>query len=167
MLSDEFEQPQQESKSQRKRDMAALQKLGEELTKLSPTELARVDLPEALREAIEAARRIHKRGAHQRQLQYIGRLIRGVDAAPIRAGLDRLKGTSREAAALQHRIEHWRERLLAGGDAEVAELIETYPAVDRQRLHQLVRNAKQEHAAQRPPRFSRELFRFLRDLMAP
>ena len=68
------------SKSQRKRDMHALQALGKTLVELPQEQLARIDLPEALLTAVLDARRISARGASRRQLQYVGRLMRDVEA---------------------------------------------------------------------------------------
>ena len=60
------------SKSQRKRDMHALQALGKTLIELPQEQLAKMDLPEPLREALIEARRISAHGALRRQLQYVG-----------------------------------------------------------------------------------------------
>ncbi len=78
------------SKSSRKRDAHALQKLGEELVQLRAADLERLPLPESLRDAIDEARRLTSRGALSRQRQYIGKLMRDIDVEPIRAALDAL-----------------------------------------------------------------------------
>src|SRR5262245_4470450 len=72
------------SKSQRKRDAQALQALGAQLITVSPASLARLDLPEALREAVVAARGLHAHGARTRQVQYIGKLMRQLEPAVLR-----------------------------------------------------------------------------------
>jgi ribosome-associated protein len=79
--------PERPSKTQRKRQMHELQRLGQRLAELPAAQLQRIDLPEALREQIELARRITAREALRRQLQYVGRLMRQADADAIRAGL--------------------------------------------------------------------------------
>lgn len=155
---------EQVSKSQRKRESHALQALGEALVALSTERLAAMPLPEALREAVLEAQRIRQRGAHKRQLQYIGRLMRELDAAPIQAALDDLQQTSQEAVARQHRLERWRDRLLEEGDVALEPLLEEYPDADRQHLRQLVRNAQRERDRSKPPRSARMLFRYLREL---
>ena len=152
------------SKSQRKREMHALQALGETLVALPDEQLARLGLPEALHEAIMHARSVSQRGALRRQLQYIGRLMRDVDADQIRNRLQLVQaGTVRDIAML-HRTERWRERLLAE-DAALSEFITAFPATDVQQLRVLLRNAKREKAAGRPPRAYRELFRSIRDIL--
>lgn len=152
------------SKSQRKRESQALQDLGEALVALSPERLARLDLPEDLRTAVREAQRIHKFGGLRRQKQYIGKLMRDLDAAPIRAQLDALEGHSRAQTVHLHRLERWRDRLLED-DKAMAELLADHPGADAQHLRALVRNAKREAAENKPPRAFRELFRALRDLI--
>lgn len=80
------------SKSQKKREMHALQALGARLVELSPATLARMELPEALAEAVWACKTLKSHGARRRQLQYIGALMRDVDPAPILAFLERGSG---------------------------------------------------------------------------
>jgi ribosome-associated protein len=162
---DQEEEGQGKSKSQLKREMHALQVLGEALVELSAEQFAKIQLPEDLHEAILAARKIHQRGARKRQLQYIGKLMREVDAEPIQQQLDRLTGQSQEAALLLHRIERWRDELLTQGDEKLEALIEEYPQADRQHLRQLLRSAKKEAEENKAPKAARSLFRYLRDLI--
>jgi ribosome-associated protein len=151
------------SKSEMKREMHALQALGEELVKLPAEQFENIDLPDDLRDAIVEARRIHQRGALKRQLQYIGRLMRSVKPDPIREQLDTLRGQSRRATQELHKIERWRDRLLKEGDGALGELVDELPDLDRHHLRQLIRNAKKEMLDNKPPRSSRALFRYLRE----
>lgn len=155
---------ERKSKSQRKREMTALQTLGEELVELASGELQRLALPEKLLDAVEAARALSQRGARKRQMQYIGRLMRDVDPKPIQEALDAMKTHGRQATVDFHHLEHWRERLLVQGDEAVQELLAEYPDADRQHLRQLIRTAQAEQAADKPPRAARELFQYLRGL---
>lgn len=152
------------SRSQIKREMEALQDLGETLVTLKAEQLAAIHLSDKLRDAIIAARAITERGARRRQLQYIGKLMRDVDAEPIRQALDTLNNRGRQAAAQFHRLERWRDRLLNEGDAALSEFIEEHPAADRQRIRQLLRNAQREIQADKPPAAARALFRYLREV---
>lgn len=142
--------------------MEALQAMGEELVDLGKESLAKIDLPEKLREAIRDAQRF-KMEARRRQLQYVGRLMRDVDPAPIRAALDEIKGLSATAIARQHALERLRTRLMED-EATLADIARDYPAADFQHLRQLRRNALKEQAQGKPPRAYRELFRVLRAL---
>lgn len=155
------------SKSQRKREMHELQSLGERLTTLNSGQLDTLDLPDKLREAVRASRTITQNGAHRRHLQYIGRLMRLVDADPIREKLREWDGQSRGATVLQHQLERWRDRLM-DDDGALSEYLaahaETTPAgvIDIQHLRTLIRNARDERTREKPLRFFRELFRELK-----
>ncbi len=152
------------SKTRRKQAMHALQDIGARLVKLNHEQLARLALPERLHEAVLEAKRLTKHEAVRRQLQFIGRLMRGVDAAPIKRQLDAWAGANDLETARLHALEAWRARLLAD-EAALAEFVRAHPHCDVQRLRTLVRNARQEQAAGRPPRHFRALFRALRDVM--
>jgi ribosome-associated protein len=151
------------SKTRRKKDMHALQELGEQLVALGNDRLAQLDLPESLRDAVKEAKRITKFGALSRQMQYIGKLMREVDPEPIRAKLEEWAGQSKELNAKFHRLEKLRERLLED-DQVLGEVAEQFPQADLQHLRALIRNARQEHLANKPPKSSRSLFRELRAL---
>src|SRR5437588_174304 len=101
------------SKTRRKREMIELQSLGAALVGLPEGQLDQMHLESALRQAVLDARRITSHEAKRRQLQYIGRLMRGLDAEPVRAQLAAIDGRSAQAAAAHRRLEAWRERLLA------------------------------------------------------
>jgi ribosome-associated protein len=152
------------SKTERKRAMHELQALGERLVGLNPEQLAAIALPEDLHHAVEQARRITKHEARRRQMQYIGRLMRDVDPEPIREKLRAWDGISTEETARVHRIERWREELIED-DGAIGALLHAHPGIDTQRLRALVRNAREERNAGRPPRAFRELFRMLRDII--
>lgn len=154
------------SKSQLKRESHALQELGEELVELPAAKLAKIPLPEELAEAVALARRIKARGGRKRQLQYIGKVMRKIDAEPIQQALSALKTDAIRETARLHRLEQWRDRLLEEGDTALAELLDEYPAADRQHLRQLMRNAQREKKQNKPPKSARELFRYLRELVS-
>lgn len=153
------------SKSARKRDALALQKLGEELIAAPDELLARLELPERLIEAIREARRITSRGATVRQRQFIGKLMRGIDAEPVREALASRDAVGRADAARFRRIEEWRDRLLAEGEMALDALVSEYPHAPRAPLASLVARARDERARGRPPAAARELFRTLRTLL--
>jgi ribosome-associated protein len=163
--SDEIDDtPGTPSKSQRKRDMAELEDMGEALTGLSEDRIKRMDLPEDLRAAVLEAKRIKSFGARRRQLKYIGKVMRQLDPAPVRAQLDALEGTSRAQTAWTHKIEHWRHRLLSD-DAALNALVAEYPDANHTQLRTLIENSQREKALGRIPRAYREIFQVLRKLI--
>jgi ribosome-associated protein len=148
------------SKTQRKKDMHALQAIGAELVRLRRDQLQRVELPDELREAVEFAHRVTSHEGRRRHMQYIGKLMRHADAEAIRAGIARVTGESRASVALMHLAERWRERLLAD-DAALTEFVAAHPAADVQWLRATIRATRRESATQQAPRHARELYRWL------
>jgi ribosome-associated protein len=159
----EDQQPDRPSKSQLKREMDALQALGARLIELGKERLAKIDMPDELRIAVKEAQRITAHGGRRRQLQYIGRLMRNVDPAPIQAAMDEVDGISAVAKARQHALERLRERFLED-EGVLDEIARRTATADFQQLRQLRRNALKEKAEGKPPRAYRELFRVLREL---
>ncbi|NJD24928.1 MAG: DUF615 domain-containing protein [Betaproteobacteria bacterium] len=151
------------SKTKQKEAMHALRDLGAELVELSAGQLKRIDLPEDLLAAVRDCQKITAHGARRRQLQYIGKLMRGVDEEPIRAGLALLRGESAAETARLHRLERMRERLL-GDESVLADIAATWPAADLQHLRQLRRNALKEQATGKPPKNFRAIFQALQEL---
>jgi ribosome-associated protein len=158
--------PQIVSKTKKKREMHELQALGVALTRLSEPQLESIAMPEALRQALVEAKRIKSHEAKRRHLQYIGRLMREVDPAPLRARLEAIEGSSAQATAHHRRLEAWRERLLKDDEALTAFAAE-YPGADMQVLRTLIRNARREAGTGKPPRAYRELFRVLKQIESP
>jgi ribosome-associated protein len=152
------------SKTKIKKQMLELQNLGEQLAELNKDQLKELELPDNLREAIYEVKRMTKFGAISRQMQYIGRLMRDVDAAPIIAKLEVWNGTSKQHITWLHQVENWRDRLLADPDA-LTELLAAYPQSDAQRLRALIRNALKEKELLKPPKCFRELFQVLREII--
>jgi len=144
--------------------MHALQELGEDLIKLTKERLAKIDIPDNLRDAVREAQRMPGRNeAMRRQMQYIGKLMREADPAPIRAALDAVNGVSRAETARMHRLERLRERLIED-EHVIGEIATQYPGADLQHLRQMRRNAIREKELNRPPRSFREIYQALREL---
>ena len=161
-MHDEIEK----SRTRLKKEATALQKMGEKLVTLSDDQLSHMELPTMLINAIQAVRTIKSHGARRRQMQYIGTLMRNVEVEPIEQALLEIEqGAYRQAKAF-HRIEAWRDQLVAGDDTVIDEILETFPDSDRQRLGQLVRSARKEKEKNAPPKSARNLFRYLKEMSA-
>ena len=154
------------SRTKKKQAVEELQKLGAALVELPAVQLDAIDLPAPLLAAVREAQRINSRGALRRQMQYIGKLMRSVDADPVRAALAAIAGQSAAARSLQMRLESWRERLI-GDDLALTAFAGEQPGADLQELRTLIRNARKEIAESRPPRAQRELFRLIRAFYEP
>lgn len=151
------------SKTKRKAAMDELQALGVKLTELPKDKLAKLDLPETLLDAVREAKKITANGALRRHRQYLGSLMRHVDTAPILEQFAKWDGKNTAENAYFHRLENWRDRLIADEQALSAFMLE-YPSVDSQQIRTLIRNARREQAASKPPKSSRELFKLLRSI---
>jgi ribosome-associated protein len=145
------------SKSLRKRQSHDLQALGEELIGLPQDELDALPLPEVLRDAVMLARRITAHGGLYRQKQFIGKLMRKIDAEPIRLALEARRERDRTAVRQFQMIERWRTRLIEEGSA-LAEFTQNYPAADGALLSRLIAQAQHERGNKRPPKAAREIF---------
>ena len=153
------------SKTTRKRDASALQKLGLRLTELKAAHLELLALPAKLLAAIFDYQRFASREAKRRQIQFIGKVMRDVDVDAITKQLDKLEGQSALGRAQLHQTEIWREKLLTDNDA-LTQFITHYPHVERQRLRHLVKKARTELSQQSSTKTNRTeqraLFRYLR-----
>ncbi|NRQ42958.1 DUF615 domain-containing protein [Rheinheimera sp. YQF-2] len=162
---DTWDEEEGKSKSQVKREMHELQKLGEELVALSGASRARVPLDDELRDALQLADKLsNKREALRRHIQFIGRLMRTRDLEPIEQALAILRNTNQAATRQFHKVEQWRDKLLANDDT-LTDFIAAYPEADVQQLRQLIRNAKKEQERQQPPKAYRELFQLIKPLI--
>lgn len=153
------------SKSERKRQSLELQSLGEALIELADAELDALELPEALHDAIVAARSVTSRGAMVRQRQYIGKLMRHVDPAPIRATMERRRVLASARTREHHLVEQWRDRLLAEGEPALAALASECGEADLREFRSLLRQAQAERESGRPSATARRIFQRLRDLL--
>jgi len=156
------------SRSQNRREALEIYTLGEKLVSLTDAQLAKLPVPESLLPHIRECRRITAQIAHKRQLQYLAKQMRREDDETldaIRDALDEKGEAARREVAAMHRVEAWREKLLAEGDDALAQLLDEYPNADRQLLRQLVRNTLEERKRNKPPRAFRELYRALRELL--
>ncbi|MGL4767141.1 MAG: ribosome biogenesis factor YjgA [Formosimonas sp.] len=153
--------PEHKSKTAIKKEMHELQDLGAVLTELSKDRLAQVPMSDNLREAVKEYNRLPSHGARRRQMQFIGKIIRSEDVAPIQAKIDEFKGVSTAATALLHRIERLRNQLLTSDDG-VTQFLADYPHADVQALRTLVRNTRKELELAKPPKSFRELFQMVK-----
>ncbi|UJF19577.1 ribosome-associated protein [Vibrio sp. SS-MA-C1-2] len=151
------------SKTEMKRDMEELQKLGVQLVNLKPAALAKITLDDPLRTAIMDAQRF-KAEAKRRQLQFIGKMMRYVDIDEIQASLDKLNNKHSQSTLALHKLEELRDRIIEEGDSAINQVMDRHPEADRQKFRQLVRQANKEKKMSKPPRAYREIFQYLKEL---
>jgi len=165
--SSEFEQEyERPSKSELKRQMTVLQKLGEELVNEARDRVKRVPMPEDVRDAILECQLIKDHEGRRRQLQYVGKKMRTLDeeeVAAIQRTIDSWKGLSKADTAAMHAMERRRDKLLAD-DKALTVLLSENPELDVQHLRTLIRNARKEQAENKPPKAYREIFQILKQI---
>ena len=152
------------SKSEIKRDAEALKKLGEKLVELTKAKLDKIPLEDALLEAVNLAQRLQKE-ARRRQLQYIGKLLRGMDVEPIQAALEKLENKHQQQQAMLHKLELLRDELVAKCDDALTDFLTDYPQADRQHLRNLIRTASKEKEQNKPAKAYREIFQYLKEIV--
>ena len=152
------------SKSEIKRDAEDLKQLGEKLVNLTKANLTKVPLDDSLKDAIELAQRLQKE-ARRRQLQYIGKLLRSIDAEPIREALEKIENKHNQQQAMLHKLEILRDELIAKGDVALTDLLNEHPSADRQQLRNLIRAAQKEKEQNKPSKAYREIYQILRTLI--
>jgi ribosome-associated protein len=159
---------QRPSRTQRKNQSQDLQELGEELAALPAHRLDAAPMPDILRDAFAELRRTRSFEGKRRQMQYIGKLMRRADPEPLREAVAAFKLPSAEETLRLHQAEAWREQLIADDDA-LTRWAADFPRSDLQQLRSLIRAARKEALLpldRRQPRPYRELFQFIKPLLA-
>jgi len=158
-----FERP---SKTRLKKQSHELQSLGEALAELPDARLAALELPEILRDAIEQYRRTRSHEGRRRQMQYVGKLMRGADEDALREAVALATIGSARAALALHEAERWRAEMIAGDDA-LTRWLAAHPDTDSQQLRSLVRAARKEklEPGERHGRAYRDLFKLVKEQM--
>ena len=159
------DRPRRPSRTKRKEAVEALQALGVRLVELPTDRLAKVNMPDSLRDAVREAQRISDFEGRRRQLQYIGRLMRDVDPEPLQAAIDAFDGVSAVENARLHRLERLRNDIMEN-ERVLESVLAEHPGADIQYLRQLRRNALKERELNKPPKAFRTLFQILKELEA-
>ena len=152
------------SKSQRKRDANELLDLAKQLISMPETRLKRLPLDQDLRDEVDFARSIRSHGARKRQLMTVGKMLRKRDTEQLLDAVNNIDEKNRQETVRHHHVEAWRDRLIAGSDRELSELLEQNQGANVQILRQLIRNAKKEVQMNKPPVAARKLFKVLREM---
>ena len=153
------------SKSERKRTQALLQDLGEQLIGLQDDMLDGLTLDERLRTAIREARRMKSNEARRRQKQFIGKLMRDVDAEPINALFATLKTDDRRQKRVFANAERWRDRLLKEG-REASQAFEAETGHADPELANLLDELDRCHSDRLESTLRRKLFRRIHETLA-
>ncbi|KAF3982293.1 MAG: DUF615 domain-containing protein [Methylococcales symbiont of Hymedesmia sp. n. MRB-2018] len=155
------------NKSQIKRDIAEISQLAEELTQITPAQLTAMQIPEKIEIALAEAKLMPStKPARKRQLKFISGQLRKIELDSIIESLAKIKSKSAHGVREHHQCERWRDQLIASRDNQIlTKLVNKFPHADRQHLRQLQRNAQKETQLGKPPRVTRELYKYLKQLV--
>lgn len=153
------------NKTQIKKELATLFALAEEMSALSAAHIKSLELPEIIDKAVIEVSKMSHTGARKRLLKYIAGHLHKIDVDPILERLARITNKSAHAVREHHMAEQWRDKLIAEGNDALTEFLDEYNHADRQQLRQLMRNAQKEADTQKPPKSSRLLYRYLKELL--
>ena len=162
----DWEQEEFKSRTEIKMAAKAVADLGEHLLDLPAKDFKALNLPTELLEALTLYKKMDKGPAIKRQKAFIGKLLRKNEPLiiQIKEKLAEMDLKKKMQNMHFHRLENWRDRLIEEGDEALAELLESYPQVDRQQMRQWIRNAQKEAKEEKPPKSSREIFQYLKSL---
>ena len=150
------------NKTQLKRDMKIYHDLGRELVELAQNKLENVTLSERMYDAIVSGKKL-KKSALQRQFRFISSIMEEEDVDTILLELKQLALPQEKEVEEFHLIENWRDQLIGGDNNLIEQLVIDIDA-DRQHIRQLVRNGIKEEQQNKPPKSSRLLFQYLKEL---
>ncbi len=153
---------ERKSKSQVKREMLALQALGEKLLALSADQIKKIDMPPELQEALLFCKTIKKGEARRRQVQYIGALMREIDPDPVQKALDAIERGRIQDVEQFREIERWRDELVKGNETVLEEILDRFPEANIATISRLALDARKEREKGKPPKAFRALFRLLK-----
>lgn len=154
------------NKTQIKREIAAVFSMAEEICELTPTQIAEFDLPENVEAALLDAGKMGKNAARKRLLKFITGQLRTLDISAVQEKLARMKNKSAHAVREHHQAERWRDQLVAdAGNQQLTLFIAEFPEADVQHVRQLQRNAQKEAKQSKPPKSSRLLYKYLKELI--
>lgn len=154
------------NKTEIKRDIAVILKMAEQMTTLTLDQLNDIKLPDNIFRSIMQAAKMPHKAARKREMKYITGQLRKIELDPIQEKLDRLNSKSVHAVREHHQAEKWRDKLIADNDNNVlTQFLSEHPNADSQQLRQLQRNAKKELSAEKPPKSSRLLYKYLKSLL--
>lgn len=154
------------NKTKIKREIAAVFAVAEEICELSPAQIAEFNLPENIELALLDAGKLGRNAARKRLLKYITAQLRTLDTDAVQEKLARMKNKSAHAVREHHQAERWRDLLLGeNGNQQLTILMSEFPDADSQHLRQLQRNAQKESKEAKPPKSSRQLYKYLKELI--
>ena len=152
------------SKTELKKDSKKIQAFGKKISELTVKNIETFKFSPNIYEAIISLKNIKSNAAKKRQVQYVGKLLREIDLTHAFLIIEQLKVSSQKEIQQNHSIEKWRDELLINADS-ITQFFNQYPNIDRQSLRQAITNAQRERKEKKSPKYSRQLFKLLREII--
>lgn len=155
------------NKTRIKKEIAEIFAMAEEICQMSHAHIAEFALPESVEESLREAGRMQANAARKRLLKFVTQQFRELDTVAIHEKLSKMKNRSAHGTREHHQTERWRDKLLSEqASTALTELITAYPGTDTQHVRQLQRNALKEAKESKPPKSSRLLYQYLKQLIS-
>ncbi len=155
---------EEKSRTQIKQEATELQKLGEQLISLTKAQLLCIDIPKELFDAIILSKSISTNKATRRQKQYIGALMRQIDLEPVLKALKQIEDGLTLTTGITKELKLWQKELIDGSDTPIEIILAKFPDADRQKLRQLIRNARKEKLSAKSQKSSKSLLSYLKEI---
>jgi ribosome-associated protein len=152
------------SKTELKKDSKKIQQFGRKISELTINNIEEFKFPLNIYEATIDLKNLKSNSAKKRQVQYLGKLLREIDLTDAFIIMKQLKVSSQKEIQRNNIIEGWRNKLLNNNNS-ITEFVDEYPEIDRQSLRQTISNAQKEKIKNKPPKYSRQLFKLIKDII--
>ena len=152
------------SKTELKKDSKKIQQFGRKISELTINNIEEFKFPLNIYEAVIGLKNLKSNSAKKRQVQYLGKLLREIDLTDAFIIMKQLKVSSQKEIQRNNIIEGWRNKLLNNNNS-ITEFVDEYPEIDRQSLRQTISNAQKEKIKNKPPKYSRQLFKLIKDII--
>ena len=152
------------SKTELKKDSKKIQQFGRKISELTINNIEAFKFPLTIYEAVIGLKNLKSNSAKKRQVQYLGKLLREFDLTHAFLVMKQLEVSSQKEIQRNHIIEGWRDKLLSNNDS-ITEFVDEYPKIDRQSLRQTISNAQKEKKDNKGSKYSRQLFKLIKDII--
>ena len=152
------------SKTELKKDSKKIQQFGRKISDLTINNIEAFKFPLNIYEAVIGLKNLKSNSAKKRQVQYLGKLLREIDLTDAFLVMKQLKVSSQKEIQRNHIIEGWRDKLLSNNNS-ITKFVDEYPKIDRQSLRQTISNAQKEKKEDKGPKYSRQLFKLIKDIV--
>jgi len=151
------------SKTEIKREMYQLQDFAQKLIEMSKHQRSKLPLSEELKADMVLADKIrNKHEALRRHIRHVAKVMSEMDLAPIHHAIDVMNNKHQQETAKFIRLEKMRDDLIEQGGDKIEALLVEFTTMERQKLRQLVRQAGKEAKAEKPAKYFKELFAYLK-----